>query len=486
MFSSLRIRLTLYYAGALALFLLLFALVFYVLIDRTIRQIADDSIEDAANSLISTLQTEKRLNAELRLTDETIIETLEDFRFQNMVFAVYDSDLKAISVSPRLRPEVDARLRPFNLTAGEIPLEAIRAAAAGGEGFGTLELRNEPEIRLFVKRAEFERRTLMVAAIRPLSTQMILLGNIRLLIAAGIPFALVLASVGGYFLARRSLKPVREMSEKAAEITSQNLAERLPSGAERDELGDLADAFNNMLSRLENSFELQKRFMADASHELRTPLAIIRGESEVSLQMEKRGENEYRESLDVIRQEGVRLSHIVEDLFILARADAGQFNPGRTTFYLDELAAECGRAIRTLLEEKKLALDLEIEEGLVFAGDEALVRRLIMNLLDNAVKYSDPGGSVGFSCKRRGGGYEITVSNSGKPIPEDQRRQIFERFFRADKARSHNTDYEFGTGAGLGLAIGDSIARVHGGSLELVRSDISSTVFRVRLPNGTT
>ena len=484
MFSSLRIRLTFYYAGALALFLLLFALVFYILIDRTIRQIADDSIEDAVNSLIATLRTEKRLNAELRLTDETINEALEDFRFQNMVFAVYDDDLRTISLSPRLRPSEERRLLPFNLTSEEIPAETIRTAAAGGEGFGTMTLRDEPEIRVFVKRAEFENRTLMVAAIRPLSTQMILLGNIRLFIAAGIPFALVLASVGGYFLARKSLKPVREMSEKAAEITSQNLAERLPSGVDKDELGDLAAAFNSMLARLEGSFELQKRFMADASHELRTPLAIIRGESEVSLQMERRGEDEYRESLDVIRQEGIRLSHIVEDLFILARADAGQFRPGRTTFYLDELAAECGRAIRTLLEEKNLGLDLDIEEGLVFGGDEALVRRLIMNLLDNAVKYSDPGGSVGFSCRRSGGEYEITVSNAGKPIPEDQRKQIFERFFRADKARSHNTDYEFGTGAGLGLAIGASIARVHGGFLELVRSDDSSTVFRVRLPRG--
>jgi len=482
MFSSLRIRLTLWYAAAMALFLALFAVLFYFAFERTVRQIADDSIEDAAISLVTTLQTEKRLNKELVLTDETIAETLRDFRFQNIVFAVFDEQAKPVALSPRLLPPPDRPVVPFNLDIEEIPIEKVRAAASAGQGFETISTAGLPEIRVFVKRAEFERRTLIVAAIRPLTPQLALLGNVRLIMLIGIPFALLFSSAGGYYLARKSLRPVSEIVETAAGITSSKLSERVPKGPVQDELSDLADAFNDMLERLEKSFQQQRRFMADASHELRTPLAIIRGESEVSLQMESRDEGEYRESLDVIRQEGARLSRIVEDLFILARADAGRLKPKETTFYIDELAAECARSIRTLLEAKSQELKFTAEEGLQFTGDEDLIRRLFLNLLDNAVKYSGRGGRIEFSCTLQEEHYAISVANTGSQISESDAPLIFDRFFRSDKARSHTANIGHGTGAGLGLSIGRSIASIHGGSLKLASSDPSWTRFTATLP----
>jgi signal transduction histidine kinase len=239
-----------------------------------------------------------------------------------------------------------------------------------------------------------------------------------------------------------------------------------------------------MLTRLETSFEQQRRFMADASHELRTPLAIMRGEAEVALQKDTRAEDEYRETLEIIRQEGVRLSNIVEDLFTLARADAGQYKLNRTTFYLDELVFECGRAVRTLVANKNLKFELAVDENLIFNGDEVLIRRLLIILLDNAIKYANRSGEVFIECLAKRSNYEITISNTGLSIPAAEQTHIFDRFYRADKARSHKDDYALGTGAGLGLSIGTWIARIHEGQLELVNSDVAQTTFRVYLPKN--
>ncbi len=176
--------------------------------------------------------------------------------------------------------------------------------------------------------------------------------------------------------------------------------------------------------------------MADASHELRTPLAIVRGEAEVTLQKEARSENEYRESLEIIEDESRRLTQIVEDLFVLARADAGQYALQKADFYLDELLNECGRAVRTLVAKNNLKFDSETENELLFRGDETLIRRLIMNLLDNAIKYTSPNGKILVSCKAFAETYEIKVTNTGAAIPLAAQKHIFERFYRTDKARS--------------------------------------------------
>ncbi len=239
-----------------------------------------------------------------------------------------------------------------------------------------------------------------------------------------IPIAIVLASVGGYFLARKSLAPVVAMSSQAGRIGAANLHERLAVQNERDELGHLAQSFNSLLDRLSQSFERQQRFMADASHELRTPVAILRGEAEVALSQQTRSPEEYRESLGVLHQEAERLTHIVEDLFTLTRADAGQYPLQTRDFYLDELVAECLHSARTLALAKKISLNL------------------------------------------------IAASES----------PIHARFFRADKARSRAEND--GGGAGLGLSISRWIAEAHHGRLELTHSDSVGSTFTAYLPAG--
>jgi two-component system OmpR family sensor kinase len=250
---------------------------------------------------------------------------------------------------------------------------------------------------------------------------------------------------------------------------------------ERSELGRLALTFNELLARLDVSFEQQRRFMADASHELRTPVAIVRGESEVALSQESRSPEEYRESLAILHEEGRRLTRIVEDLFTLARADAGQYGLDPASFYLDETAAECVRAVRSLAARRGVALRHEDGGGeMPMRGDEGLVRRMLLNLLDNAIKYTPAGGEVRVELAREGEAYAIRITDTGVGVPEEARPHIFERFYRADKARSRNGGA--GGGAGLGLSIASWIAEAHGGRVTLERSGRGGSTFLVSLP----
>jgi len=231
---------------------------------------------------------------------------------------------------------------------------------------------------------------------------------------------------------------------------------------------------------VDQSFERQRRFMSDASHELRTPAAILRGESEVALSRTERPAEEYRESLAVLHSEAQRLTQIVEDLFTLTRADAGQYPLSPGDFYLDELVADCTHAARSLASAKQITLTCEVPEELPIRADEALLRRMILNLLDNAIKYTPAGGRVTVSCERAGSEYALNVRDSGPGIPEELQQRVFERFFRADKARTRSEND--GGGAGLGLSIARWIAEAHHGRLILAHSDASGSTFSALLP----
>jgi two-component system OmpR family sensor kinase len=270
------------------------------------------------------------------------------------------------------------------------------------------------------------------------------------------------------------------MSNQASRIGTTNLHDRLIIANEGDELGLLADSFNLLLNRLAHSIDQQRRFMADASHELRTPVAILRGEADVALSQAERSPGEYRESLQILREEARRLSQIVENLFTLARADAGNYPLARTRFYLDELLAECVRAARTLASAKDIQLTLQTEADLHMEADESLIRRMVLNLIDNAIKFTSPGGSVTLKARREEARYLVTVEDTGSGIPTDLQSRVFERFFRADKARTHHNEGEMG--AGLGLAISRWIAEAHDGVLNLSSSDAKGSIFVASLP----
>ena len=318
--------------------------------------------------------------------------------------------------------------------------------------------------------------------LRSLHAQQEMLEQIRVAFAWLIPLGVFLAGCGGYFLARRSLASVAAMGQQAERIGAANLHQRLVVRNSNDELGRLARTFNELLDRLDRSFERQRRFISDASHELRTPVSILRGEAEVALSQLSRSPEEYRESLAVLHAEAQRLARIVEDLFTLTRADAGEYRLAQSDFYLDELAGDCVRATRALAQAKNIALAAVTPEEMPVHADEDLLRRMILNLLDNAIKYTPAGGNVSVTCGSVPDGYELSVTDSGPGIPAEMQSRVFERFFRADRARSRTGA---DGGAGLGLSIARWIAEAHLGRIELVRSDATGSKFTVRIPAPT-
>jgi two-component system, OmpR family, sensor kinase len=267
------------------------------------------------------------------------------------------------------------------------------------------------------------------------------------------------------------------MAERARHIGADDLSARLPVANPRDELGRLAATFNDLLNRLEASLTQQRQFMADASHELRTPVTTTRTAAAVALQQAHRSEEEYRETLAIVEQQTTRLSRIVEDMFTLARADAGSYPVRCTPMYLDEVVDDVVRAARVLADTQQVSIESATVETASFSGDEELLRRLIGNLLDNAVRHARPHTAVQVELKEEGANYVLFVSDSGEGIPAEIQPHIFERFFRGDTARTSAAG-----GAGLGLALTRWIARAHGGDVTLVRSSHDGTTFAAVLP----
>ncbi len=293
----------------------------------------------------------------------------------------------------------------------------------------------------------------------------------------GLPVALAVAGFGGYALARRTLAPLDSMARRAEQITAERLTERLPVENPDDELGHLARIFNETLGRLEQSFDQLRRFTADASHELRTPLTAIRAVGEVGLQ--KQGDAaHYRDTIGSMLEEVNRLTRLVDDLLAISRADAGHIQLRPANVSVVELARESAALLEALAEEKSQQLIVEGNGGPVVYGDRLILRQALVNLIDNAVKYSPAGGKVSIRVGVNGGNEAVVeVQDSGPGIEPAHRLRVFDRFYRVDKARSREAG-----GTGLGLSIAKWAAEANGGRIELESVPGNGCIFRVRLP----
>lgn len=477
MFRSMRAQLTLWYTGVLALVLILFSLVTYAYLMRAAQRRTDNSLAEAANSFISTLSTEA--NDEDLSADDAAKESAGSFQSPDRMVTVYNDKQEVVAVSHV--PQGLANLGQSSSSAVQPQFNSLLTAANSAPSYTTATVSGD-DLRAVVKLVAIKGLPYKILMVQSLREQAIGLALTRRAFYLANPLALLLASLGGYFLARKSLAPVVAMANQCEKIGAENLDERLTELDPRNELGRLVDSFNGLLSRLQGSFQTQRRFMADASHELRTPVAIIRGESEVALSSELRSGDEYRESLAIVQDEGKRLARIVEDLFTLARADAGQYPVERSNMYLDETVAHCVRSVDSLATQHGLRLDYETSaRELFFSGDEGLVQRMTLNILDNAIKYTPRGGSIRVRLGRNGGSCKLAITDTGVGIPPDLQARVFERFFRADQARPRNEERN-GSGAGLGLSIARWIAELHGGDLALDASDKSGSTFVISLP----
>ena len=336
---------------------------------------------------------------------------------------------------------------------------------------------------------------LLITALRPEQDDVLLLRQVRTTIFFAIPMALLVSIVAGFLLARRSLAPLDAIVTRTASITAASLDDRLPVVNPHDELGRLAQIINDLLGRVGDAFRTQRQFVADASHELRTPIAIIRGEADVTLRRAERPAEEYREALTVIHGESVRLSGIVDDLFLLARVDAGgQAGRGdalrREPVNVTDLVHDATRSVRTLADTQQVMLRTEgTGEPAMVLGDDALLRRLLLNLLDNALKHAPTGSRITIRQQRVADDGVLQVADEGPGIPAGQRERVFERFVhgvhgrRAPDASAslEPANRSGGTGAGLGLAIAQTIAQAHGGRITLLDESPGAT-FEVALP----
>ncbi len=293
---------------------------------------------------------------------------------------------------------------------------------------------------------------------------------------AGLPATALIAIGGGYFLVRRALRPVDQIVATAEKISSHNLSERLPVPMTGDELQRLSTALNHMIERLDQAFQYSRRFVADASHELRTPLTVLRGELE-SLVQEPSLTPEWQERLGSALEEVLRLSRIVEGLFAISRLDAGEAAAEWVRFDLAQLATSTTDQMALMAEDKGIKVNCAASKGVWVEGDRARMKQVVVNLLDNAIKYTPRGGAVGLTVGSSAGRAVLEVADNGVGIPEEALPQVFDRFFRVDKARSR----EFG-GAGLGLSIVKSICTAHEGKVEVSSEPGQGSVFRVVLP----
>jgi heavy metal sensor kinase len=435
MLRSLRARLTALYLGLFSLLFLLFSVFLYGELSQSLLARLDRTLASEADTAAGLFPDEfQEMKGDALLAAR---EVVNEMKLHGDLVTVRDGN-QTLATSGQ--PAAGARTRGTS-----------RLAMAGG-------------------------RTYQIEISASLDSIDVELAVVRRAIFIGLPLVLALAGVGGWLLATRTLRPLASMAEQAHRITGSNLDTRIQVDDAVEELALLVTSFNELLSRLDQAFDTMRRFVADASHELRTPVSVIRGEADVALSKE-RGEDEYRESLGIVLDESRRLSRLVDDLLNLARADAGHVRLQTHDFYVNELVAECCRSVQGLASARQLTLECRTEGDLQFTGDEQLLRRLLINLLDNAIRYTPAGGTVTAAIESRPEAVRISVADTGIGIQADDQAHIFERFYRTGEARSRRDG-----GFGLGLAIVKWIAESHQGTVACNSKYGCGSLFTVMLP----
>lgn len=466
---DLRTRLTLWHIGMLSAVLLAFSLVIYFWFGRDLSRRQDAELLFVAGASIATLQHEAEEAATL---GKTVSEMEPDFLSEHLV-----------QFRPAILVANGQGVILVNKPVTGNPAATIPRVLVEKRGATEPDIQTVDGFRVVFKRIGVggHNQTFYLVVGDPVGSIQAEMAFLRKTLLVSCPVAVLLVGALGWFLVGKTLVPVRTMAGQAREIGEENLGRRLAVENPHDELGYLAQTFNQMLGRVQAAFDRQRQFMVDASHELRTPLTVIRTTTEVTLSAPVRRETEYREALRITEEQVRRLARIVEDMFLLTRGDAGQSVARAEALYLEETVAEAVRAIRVLAEEKSIAVILEPLPEMPFHGDETLLRQLFLNLLDNAVKFSGPGGEIRLQGRIESTTYVFTVRDCGPGIPDAIKPHIFERFVRGDAARSNQCS-PVGGGAGLGLSIAKRIVELHNGKLSLDETGPSGSLFSVHFP----
>ncbi|BCA55435.1 Heavy metal sensor histidine kinase [Nitrospira sp. KM1] len=459
----LRLRLTLWYGSALALILVTFSTVLYLITSRDLRDELDQSLGDTAAAAVRSLEQ----RGFLPLIDEN--ELMSQFP----ELARIDKFFQIFS------PSGTITIRSPNVKQHELPLsrQALEVAFSGRTIFESAKYPKEPPLRLISVPIIYRGNLLYIVQVgTSMESVEHTLNRLLLVLLVAIPLAVAVSLAGGWFLAGRALRPVDAITLAAQRIAGGDLTQRLNAPASADEIGRLAETFNNMIARLEISFRQIRQFSSDASHELRTPLTVMKGETELALRRPREA-GDYTTVLESNLEEIDRMTRIVDELLFLSRADMGEVKMEHLPVKLESLLEDIHRQAALLGQERGIQVVVGLMSPATVLGDELRLRELFLNLVDNAVKYSRPGGSVHIALATSSTQAKISVADQGIGISPEEQPRIFDRFYRTDDARAHTKK-----GTGLGLAICSWIADSHHGRIE-VHSEIGKgSTFTVTLP----
>jgi heavy metal sensor kinase len=460
---SLRFRLILWYVGLLTAVFLLFGVALYQVLrgylENNLAQTLTRRSEQIAVSLLANIEKTGEKYVADQIATRYAPENYDRF------IRIIGVDGKVIYASGPTTDFDPSGFRP--LAASDVKGDFVQKVVLKDEN------RLLDTVRVY--QTANGRRFLIESAgpMKPIET---ILSRLVVSLLIGLPLLGLVGVGGALFVVRRALAPVVEIASSAERITLRNLNERLPLTNTGDELEQLSLALNRMIVRLSDAFEHNRRFLADASHELRTPLAALRGEME-SVVEQAYALPELSDRVGSALEEVDRLAKIVDALFAISRLDAGEAQQERTRFDLAPLASSTTEQMSLLAEDKRITVECNAPENVNVEGDRARIKQVVVNLLDNAIKYTPPGGSISLNVRASKEKAIIEVVDTGIGIPAIALPHIFERFFRVDEARSRE-----GGGAGLGLAIVKSICAAHGGHVYVESAEFHGSCFKVELP----
>jgi heavy metal sensor kinase len=459
LWHTLRFRFALWVAGLLIAVLVAYSVFMYVSQSRGLLALVDESLRLTATQTIAAINIE---NGRMDLSAGIPAEFADAVRERGLTIRILGLTGNTLqSFGPYQNAPLDQKI--ISAALREHPMYATFLALPPGQS-----------VRIYAAPISDNSQVIGVVQVgQALTSTQEALDNLLKTLLIGLPLLVLVGALGGYFLAARALAPIDQMTRTARRISAENLSARLNLPATDDEVGRLASTFDIMLVRLDNSFRRERQFVSDASHELRTPLAALQTILNV-MRTQRRTIDDYEQALDDLSEEAGRLQALVENLLQLARSDTPGSAP-RELVSLSNLLSDVAESLRPLAESKGLTLACSVPEGLVLVSELDSLIRLFVNLLDNAIKFTERGCVTLRAQQSQTGMVQITVADTGIGIAKQHLPHIFDRFYRVDPSRTT-------PGSGLGLAIAAQIAQTHGGTIAVNSTPGTGTAFVVQLP----
>ncbi len=455
-------KLTLWYGGILALILVTFSSGVYIYFKNSLQKSIDTKIKSIAEVLASSM-TETH-NQSLFGNFERYLENALGKKPKGKFIQIIDASGK-----------IGARLNDLEAEAVPVSFVTLEKALKGEIVYETIETAR-PRLRMITMPILENKKIISIVQVgSSLEEFEDTMKRLLIIMIISIITSISVTIVVGYFMAKKTMKPVDQIRRAAVNISSNNLDERIDIKGRKDELGRLAETFNAMISRLKDSFQRINQFSIDVSHELKTPLTILKGETELALRKERTNE-EYKRSMQSNLEEIDRMSRIIDDLLLLSKTETKDIGMNLEKVDLRDLLADVCMNMKLFGENKGVEIVVKELEDIRLVGDELKLRRMITNVVENAIKYGHRGGHVIVSSYKQNGFACVNVEDDGPGISPGDIKYIFDRFYRADRSRKR------ASGSGLGLSISKWIAEAHKGSIDVQSRPAAGSVFTIKLP----